>query len=171
MTEQVVTGTALYFRAISNTYTPQKLVEHCQKLGLSWAAIGAVWQQPDKATKRLKTSMMNSVEKCRLFLDALALAGIAPYVWGYPWDGGTDEFIRLMDEASGDHKNFLLDPELGMAPRMARSSPAEIAHSKAMAAKIVSELRSRHAKRIGLSTYGVVQHWFPLDAFLRAGLD
>lgn len=171
MTEQVVTGTALYFRGISSTYTPPQLVEHCQKLGLSWAAVGSVWQQIDEKTGHLRTSLMNSAEKCRTYLDALASAGIAPYVWGYPWDGGTDDFVRLMDESSGDHKNFLLDPEVGMTPKMNRATQADLARSRAMASKIVSELRARHAKRIGLSTYGVVPHWFPLDAFLRAGLD
>jgi len=172
-----VKGTALYFRAISATHSPAELVRRCKALGLTWAAIGAVWQEFDRKAGRLKTGWMNPPEKCREFLDALAGAGIDGYVWGYPWAGMVDQFISGMVEASGDHRKVLLDPELGMSPpkdpkvwKPATDGPS-LAAARAMASKLVVGLRRSGATRIGLSTYGVVPRWFPLDAFLREGLD
>jgi hypothetical protein len=177
----VVHGTALYFRGISQRYpAPAQVVARCKALGLSWAAIGALWQDVPKGESRPRTQWMNSVAKLHMYLDALALAGITPYVWGYPWAGTgmVDEFVAGLIEASGDHKLILIDPEVGLNPlakdpktRSQASSPAAMAAARSMASKIVEGLRSAGAKQIGLSTYGGVPRWFPLDAFLRAGVD
>jgi hypothetical protein len=172
-----VTGTALYFRGISQRYpAPEQVVQRCRSLKLSWAALGACWQ--DDSTGKVKTTLMNGIDKIHAYADALAAAGIIPYVWGYPWAGAVDEFIDVMDRASGDHKLILIDPEVGMNPiaknpatRAQASQPAAMSAARAMAAKIVTGLRSKGAKKIGLSTYGNVPRWFPLDAFLREGLD
>lgn len=179
MTEQVVKGTALYFRAISagkSALTPEELMRRCKVLGLSWVAIGAIWQDADRKAKRLRSGWMNRPEKCRAFLDALAAEGIDGYVWGYPWAGMVDEFIDGMIKASGDHRKILIDPELGMNPPINWGTkppldPASVAKARAMASKLMVGLRHAGARRIGLSTYGLVPRWFPLETFIREGLD
>jgi len=160
----IVEGTALYLRAMRG-HKASDIAINCKAMGLSWAAIGAVWQ--DAATK---TRLLNTVKSCREIAKALRDVGITPYVWGYPWLGGESEFISRMIDCAGDDRLHLLDPELGMNPTRSKT-PARMARSNLSAATIVSGLRANGAKVIGLSTYGGLPPWFPLDAFLRADVD
>jgi hypothetical protein len=175
MAEIVVSGLALYIRKIDRKErTPKAFAQRLKAMGLKWVAIGGPWQQITNG--KLSTGLMNSVETCREYSDACALEGLEPYIWGYPWLGGEPVFISRMLECSGDHKLLLLDPELGMNPERS-SKKVSYQRSEASAHEIVTRLRTGGAKRIGLSTYGTIpkvgsgEPWFPLEAFIRAGLD
>jgi len=166
----VVTGTALYIRNQHPANTPAKSVEWAatnlakrfKRIGLSWVAMGAIWQEADSS------SFMNTPEECAIYRKAFHDVGITVYVWGYPWVGKEQRFVDGMIECAGDEPLFLLDPELGMNPSR---SQATLGAADTSARMIVHGLRSGGAKRIGLSTYGGVPGWFPLDAFLEAGVD
>ena len=169
MTE-VVTGIALYLRNMHPPHTPTLRVERAaadlakrlKRIGMSWVAIGGVWQEAGSS------SFMNSPEECAIYRKAFHDVDMAVYVWGYPWVGQEQHFVDGMFECAGDEPLFLLDPELGMNPSR---SQAGLAAGDLSARMLVHGLRAGGAKRIGLSTYGGVPSWFPLEAFLEAGVD
>lgn len=169
----VIKGTALYLRSMHGPHTPASEVEkgavafvkRAQKLGLSWSAIGAVWQ--DSATQQ---KFLNTPDECKIYSKVMNDAGIVPFIWGYPWMGGEAKFVDGMLECAGDDGLILLDPELGMNPTRSTKAP-DMARSNSMAQFLVSGLRHGGAHVIGLSTYGGLPPWFPLDAFLSAGID
>jgi hypothetical protein len=172
MPEIVVRGTALYVRDINaeRHKSPADFAARAKAMGLSWIALAAVWQDEENGRGRVQSKAMNSPAEIRAYADALASVGITPYVWGYPWLGAEETFIASMMRAAGDHKLILLDPELGANPSRATSGEGK-ARANAHARRIVEGLRGAGAQRVGLSTYGNVPPWFPLRAFLGAGLD
>lgn len=169
----VVKGTAVYLRSMHNPGTPASKVEkgavdfshRAGRMGLSWVAIGGMWQ--DSATQH---KFLNTPDECRIWAKVMRDAGITPFVWGYPWLGDEQRFVDAMLDCAGDDGLILLDPELGMNPKRSKE-PADMEKSNASANMIVRGLRSGGAKVIGLSTYGGLPPWFPLDAFLAAGID
>lgn len=169
MAEQIVKGTALYLRNIDKDHgSPRDFAQRCKAMGLSWIAIAGIWQELRDG--RVRSGFMNSAAECRAFADACALVGITPYIWGYPWQGAEREFTEGMMRCAGDHKLILIDPELGMNPtRSTAKGPKSAAERSAL--DIVHGLRTAGARRVGLSSYGIVPPWFPLVAFMRAGLD
>lgn len=163
------TGLALYVRSISRSRhgTPKQLAKRLADHGLGWVAIGGPWH--DQRGNRL----INSVDEVRRYSDACAREGVQPYVWGYPWQGSEELFADRMAACSRDHGLVLLDPELGSNPtRSTRPGPMRRAEDHARA--VVEGVRERGARVVGLSTFGLVvrgQRWFPLEAFLAAGVD
>lgn len=154
-------GTALYVR--HNNDPAAELAKRFKRIGLSWAAIGAVWQDSPIAQRYL-----NSPARCRELAKAMRDVGIVPYFWGYPWLGNEKLFVQAMVECAGDDALHLLDPELGMNPKR---DPHNMDGPNDSARIIVSGLRAHGAKSVGLSTFGGVPSWFPLRAFLKAGVD
>lgn len=169
----VIKGTAVYLRSMHGPGTPADRVEkgaiamlaRAKHMGLSWVAIGGPWQ--DSATQQ---KFLNTPDECQVYAKVFNDAGIPPFIWGYPWLGGEQKFVDSMLDCAGDYGLCLLDPELGMNPDRS-SKPEKMAISNASAGTIVHGLRSGGAKIIGLSTYGGLPPWFPLDAFLTAGID
>lgn len=159
MTDSVC-GTAVYLRRTFESSS--SIAKRCKAMGLGWAAVGAIWQERDA------TKFLNIPSRCREISRALRDVDVVPYVWGYPWLGSEQAFIDGMVECAGDEGLYLLDPELGMNPTR---NPHAMDVPNASAARIVSDLRSRGAKKIGLSTFGNEPSWFPLRAFLRSGVD
>lgn len=166
--EMIVQGTALYVRQINKKIPPKQFAERLKAMGLSWVALAGPWQQAKNGA--VQTTMMNSAQTVRLYADACAAEGLVPYVWGYPWVGAEALFIRSILECSGDHKLILLDPEKGMNPSESLQRVA-MQRAEASAREIVERIREGGAIRIGLSTYGIIPSWFPITAFLKAGLD
>lgn len=157
----VVQGSAIYLR---RTFEPASiLARRCKAMGLRWVAIGAVWQDGASASRFLNVPM-----RCQELARAMRDVGIVPYVWGYPWLGGEAVFIDRMVECAGSEPQYLLDPELGMNPSR---DPNSMTAPNASAASLVNGLRVRGAKVVGLSTFGGIPSWFPLRAFLKAGVD
>ena len=162
-------GIALYVRHISKARhgTPRELAKRFADHGLSWVAIAGPWHD----TKGPR--FINKPATVRRYADAFAAAGVLPYVWGYPWQGTEKRFCDEMYACTRDHRLVLLDPELGSNP--ARSTkPAAMRRANANALELVLGARERGAKVVGLSTYGLAaraQRWFPLEAFLSAGVD
>jgi hypothetical protein len=168
----VVKGTAVYLRNMHGlgasdadvTRGAMDFVRRAKVMGLSWTAIGAVWQDSPTASK-----FMNPPNECHIYAKVMHDSGITPYVWGYPWLGSEQKFIDGMVECAGDLAHHLLDPELGMNPTRDKN---HMDAPNASAAAIVAGLRAKTPGRIiGLSTFGGIPSWFPLRAFLKAGVD
>lgn len=169
----VIKGTALYLRSMHGPGTPTDKVEkgaiamlaRAKHMGLSWIAIGGPWQ--DSATQQ---KFLNTPEECQIYAKVFEDAGLPAFVWGYPWLGGEQKFVDSMLDCAGDYGLHLLDPELGMNPSR-KDDSKHMDVSNASASVIVHGLRAGGAKIVGLSTYGGVPSWFPLRAFLQAGVD
>jgi len=116
--------------------------------------------------------MINDAETCRSYLDALADAGVEPYVWGYPWQGNEEAFVRQMRECAGDHRRGLLDSELGANPRK-KPSGVGFEKAEAHAVRLVDLMASEGFERCGLSSFGsgVKMGWFPMRAFILRLLE
>lgn len=172
-TIDVIKGTSVYLRSMHGPGTPVAKVERgaveflrrAKHMGLSWVAIGGLWQ--DSVTQH---KFLNTPDECRIWAKVMQDAGIVPFVWGYPWQGDEQRFVDSMLDCAGDDGLILLDPELGMNPSRS-DKPEAMDKANASAGTIVHGLRSGGAKIIGLSTYGGLPKWFPLDAFLSAGID
>jgi len=170
-------GLAIYLRSVYGA-TPDAaklerdavaFAKRCKAMGLTWVALGAVWQEMKAGV--ITTRFLNTPTECRAYAKALRDVGLIPYVWGYPWQGAEQRFVSGMIECAGDDGLHLLDPELGMNPSR-DSSPNGMTKANASATQIMSGLRADPAtKVIGLSTFGGIPGWFPLRAFLRAGVD
>jgi hypothetical protein len=177
MSKIVVEGTALYLRNMHGAGTSIPAVEkaaaafakRAQAMGLSWMAIGAIWQDLDHLAN-IDTRFLNSPGECAVYRKALRDVGIVPYVWGYPWLGGESKFLDGMAECAGADGLYLLDPELGANPSQ-RTHATEMIKANAGARLIVDGLRARGARVILLSTFGGVPKWFPLRAYLKANID
>lgn len=177
MRKIVVKGTALYLRNMHGPGATPASVEkaagvfarRARAMGMSWMAIGAIWQDLDSREK-IQTKFMNSPAECRAYAKALRDVGITTYVWGYPWLGGERAFVDGMAECSGDDGLYLLDPELGANPKRSAAPPMMLKAAESAQA-IVGGLRARGSKTILLSTYGGIPKWFPLRAYLKMNID
>lgn len=169
----MLTGTAIYVRNVHAPKTPPDVVEkgaralakRAKAMGLSWIALGAVWQE--SKGEAVTSRFLNTPAQCHTYAKAVRDVGLTPYVWGYPWLGAEQKFIDGMVQCAGDDGLYLLDPELGMNPTRAK----DMTRPNASAGNLVAGLRQRGAKVIGLSTFGGVPSWFPLDAFLAAKIE
>lgn len=176
-TKIVVEGAALYLRNMHGPGTSIAAVERAavafakraKRMGLTWMAIGAIWQDLGDDAK-VRTKFLNTPAECRAYAKALRDEGILAYVWGYPWLGAETKFCDGMAECAGDDGMHLLDPELGANPKRSTLA-AEMIKANASADLIVTGLRKRDAKRILLSTFGGIPKWFPLRAYLKNNID
>lgn len=164
----IVRGTAIYLRNIEPKHhgSPAAFAERCKAIGLSWVAIAALWQEVKNG--RLSSNFINTPDQCAAYAEALEALGIQSYVWGYPWQGAEAAFIAGMTRAAS-RKRILLDPELGANPSQ-KSDARSMALANDHATRITDGLYEAGAEIVGLSTYGVVPTWFPLRAFLKAGI-
>lgn len=167
MSRTAPVGMALYVRHITRSKhgTPKAFAAHHRDHGMKWVAIGGPWH--DERGRRF----INKPDVSKRYLDACADAGLDAYVWGYPWQGREEQFAEDMKACAGDHDRSLLDPELGANPsRSRRAAPMRRANQHA--ADLVRHCRERF-RVVGLSTYGsgVRIGWFPMKAFLEAGVD
>lgn len=162
----VVDGLALYVRAIGKRHgTPAEFAAKCADHGLRWMAIGG---PVHSASGR----MINQPATVRRYADALARRGITPFVWGYPWQGSEERFIRELRACAGEHPFALLDPELGSNP--ARSKAAvHLRRAEQHARELVARAAEAGFTVCGLSTYGTGARfgWFPLRAFIAAQVE
>lgn len=163
------TGLALYVRRITRRRhgAPEAFARRCADHGLQWIAIGGPWQERGD-DGRVRTRLINPIDVCRRYMDALAEAGVEPWVWGYPWLGEEEAFADAMASCAGDHRRAILDPELGANPSKARRGDGKLA-AEAGARELVGLMADRF-DACGLSTYGsgVRLKWFPLYAYARA---
>ncbi len=168
----VVDGLAQYVRRISTRRhgTPAEFAQRCHDNGMRWMAVAGPWQE--RRGTRIVTKMINDAKTCRRYLDALAKKGIAPFVWGYPWQGVEHAFGMAMRECAGEHMLALLDPELGANPERSRA-PALFKRAEEHAHVLVAEMAERGFQVCGLSTFGSGYRisWFPLRAYVRALLE
>lgn len=167
----VVDGLAFYVRAIGSRHgTPASFAAKCADHGLKWVALAGPWHHVRNG--RLTTGLMNDPKKVRAFANALAKRGIAPFVWGYPWQGSEAIFARQMRECAGDFPYGLLDPELGSNPSRSRAAgPMRAANDHARV--LVAHMAEVGFDVCGLSTFGsgVRMRWFPFKAFLDALIE
>lgn len=167
---RVVEGLALYVRALSAKRhgTPKAFAARMKACGLSWVAIAAVWQDPTRAGAATRAA--NSPETFSRYAAALERQGIAVWAWGYPWTGLEADFAETVVRVGGKGRPVLLDPELGANPSRSSKGPRRAA-ADAHARELVGRVRDAGAPNVGLSTFGTHPRWFPLDAFLLAGVD
>lgn len=162
----VVDGLALYLRALSREQhgTPKQLAARLKRCGLSWAAIGVIWQFEGG-----KTRILNKTETVQRYADALREVGIRPFVWGYPWQGREEEFAKAMQAADPSINDALLDPELGANPSRSTKAAA-MKKAEIHASTLVRRMREEGFTTCGFSTYGTVKNirFFPFGAYLDA---
>lgn len=174
MTQLVPTGTAVYVQKIEpdRMGTPAQLAKRFHDHGMSWCAIAGPWHELNDEDGKMRTGMINSPEAIRPYAEALAAVGVRPFVWGYPWIGHHELFADQLRACAGNFLDVLLDPEKGAQPEKRSSGPSKD-HADQEAAALVHMLRDRGIRCIGLSTFGtgVRMRWFPLRAYLRAGID
>jgi len=111
-----LSGMGMYVRSLSaKTHgTPQEMAAKAVKNGLDFVAILAAWQQPDK-TGQIVTSTKN-LSSIKKYAYALMASGVRVTVWGYPWSGHEQDFVRSMARVyrEANLTEFpLIDPELG----------------------------------------------------------
>ena len=158
-------GLAWYVRRLSRRHgTPTEFAKRCFDSGLSWVALGGVWQEPrDSVSRRI-----NPVQKVKDYAGALEALGIEPWVWGYPWMGHEEAFCKMMVDYGVPR--ILLDPELGANPeRIAKGTGKRKADKHA---HDLVELFGGYPEvdELGLSTFGSGWRigWFPLLAYTKA---
>jgi hypothetical protein len=107
-------GTGIYLRGLSEgSYgTPKQAAKKAKDNGISFVAILAAWQYPDK------TIMSNGRDPSLIqkYADAFFTAGIDVWLWGYPWAGREHEYVDRLAQVSESCKviqGWLHDPELG----------------------------------------------------------
>jgi len=167
-------GTSLYVRHITKKRhgTPRQFARLCERNGLRWIALAALWQDVRK-DGRPYSKMINSIDTIAKYGAALEDQGIEVYTWGYPWQDREESFVERMVAASPTRR-ILLDPELGANPTRSGSGAGK-AKANDHATKLVTLFADAADCPIslGLSTYGSGWRlkWFPLLAFTRALVD
>ncbi len=161
-------GTATYVRHITTKRhgTPKQFAKKCADHGLSWIALGALWQ--DVKDGRPTNRMINKAETIERYGDALAAKGLDVSVWGYPWIGREEQFVERMSSVALWGR-VLLDPEKGANPtHSAKGAGKKAANDHA--AKLVELFGDVDLDELGLSTFGSGWRmgWFPLLAFTKA---
>lgn len=84
----------------------EQLVGQCQRAGISWVVVQAIWQYEDAPSKITN-------DGCEIYGKALAEAGIDAWVWGYPVPGAQAEFAEAMRDRAEDFgaRGVIIDPE------------------------------------------------------------
>lgn len=154
-------GMSLYVRAISSSRhgTPKQFAKKVSDHGLPWIALGGPWHEDRGGQNRDR--FMNTPTTIRKYAEALAAAGVAPHVWGYPWWSRVAEFVEDMEKCSPEVvTGWLLDPELGMKKHASE------------AAELVHLCRESNPYRVlGFTSYGMSKGHptFPWDEFAEPG--
>ncbi|MBO6937520.1 MAG: hypothetical protein JJ863_21280 [Deltaproteobacteria bacterium] len=166
--DQLPRGLAVYVRRMSTSShgTPAEFAARMKACGLRWIALAGPWHELRDG--RVRTGMMNPVERIHAYGDALEDAGIQVYVWGYPWLGHSELFVEQI-AAAAKWGRVLLDPELGANPSKAATGSRK-ALANAEAELVVRRCANAGVKVCGLSTFGNGYRigWFPLVAYARA---
>ena len=148
-------GLGLYIRRMSR----RTIEARCKKMadhGVTWAAIGAVWQ------RSTSTTLINPPDVCHAIAEGLLKNRIQPWVWGYPWKGREVNFVAKMKAASFlAIQGWLLDPEKG-----AKDMDEDVAFAEAKEL-FWAVVRSNPYRVIGMSSYGLPRGHptFPWEAF------
>ena len=166
-------GTSLYVRRIGKRHgTPKQFAKKCKDHGLSWIALGGVWQER-RHSGNVTSLYMNRPDVIARYGQALEAAGVEVSIWGYPWIDHEEKFVEQMMRAAVElpHQRILLDPELGSNPARKSKGP-EKARANKHARKLVT-LFDEHPDApewLGLSTFGNGWRigWFPMHAFTKA---
>jgi hypothetical protein len=115
---KIPTGIGVYIRSLRESPRPDPK-QHAKWLsdhGVSWAAIGTIWQDTDKdGTPRNR--WINRPGVVLGLAHELANIGVAPHIWGYPWHDRMPEFVEAFSKCLHSDipmAGFLPDPELGM---------------------------------------------------------
>jgi hypothetical protein len=80
-------GLALFVRAMSRS-TVEDRVKCMADHGLTWAAIGTIWQE------RREDRWINEPSLTHFIVEACLRHGLSPYLWGYPSRGREIDFAR-----------------------------------------------------------------------------
>jgi hypothetical protein len=87
----------------------QRMVDH----GVTFVAVGTIWQDIDRRTREPVTRWVNRPEVARLIVDACVAAGLNVLLWGYPMRGRECEFVSALRRCSTpDVLGVVPDPEL-----------------------------------------------------------
>ncbi len=108
-------GTGIYMRRLSTKLDggPVVAAQRAADAGVRMIAIMGAWQEPGGS--RVKTTAPNAGIADR-YIAEFHRRGISAWLWGYPWGGAHEDFVRAMQStaAPGGIAGWLLDPELGM---------------------------------------------------------
>lgn len=161
----VVSGAAVYVRKIlpKRHGKPADFARRCQDDGLSWVAFAGPWH--DNKGPRF----INKPSVLRPYMDAAANLDIAPWVWGYPWQGTEKLWADQMCACANGYPHGISDDELGANPSRSKVGP-KFAKAEAHAVEIVERMKDIGFEYVGLSTFGSGSKmgWFPLKAYVVA---
>ncbi len=158
-------GLGLFIRNMAVSTIMQR-VERMADAGITWAAIGTMWQDVDPVTGADTSRFINKPDVAKKISQALRSFGIDPWVWGYPWKGRHGDFVRGLQSASTDDTvGWVLDPEKGMKDK----NPEVADHAARDLFRCC--LESNPYRVIGFSSYGIPKGHptFPWDSFIQAG--
>lgn len=150
----------------------QRLADH----GLTWVAIGTVWQDLD-AEGRPTQRWINTPVNARRIVAACVARGIVPWLWGHPCRGRELEFAEDLGScATPDVVGVIPDPERRSKGRDddhdGRVEPAEMQRSYADARELYFALQHRNPYwSIGVTSYGLPRGHptLPWSAFFTPG--
>lgn len=158
-------GMGLFLRAYPSQ--PRLIDERVKRMadnGITWAAIGALWQKGQSDGKA--DFWINPPERCHVIAECMEAHGMHPYLWGYPWKMREIAFGRAMRLASAECvRGVLIDPEKGLKDK-----------SKKLAIEAGERLFWEMVKvnpywAVGFTSYGLPKGHptFPWDAFFESG--
>jgi hypothetical protein len=173
------TGIGVYIRGLQEKIhgTPKQAAKKARDHGVSFVVILACWQDMMRGTKIVRTLRSNHSSfsrKTRLnaYVSAFTEKGIDVWLWGYPWGGHEDSFVRAMKDATlfcnGQIKGWLLDPEIGY-----KWSRRTIMTRTEQAQKLMNLTLDAMDESLGLgiTSYGVAKGHpnFPWNIFSQYG--
>jgi len=103
----------VYIRGIKKSRNnPYEIADHLTTHGISFAVFMVIWQEATTKNSRFVNTKVLA-EWSKIFHEA----GIETWIWGYPWCGHEDVFVKRLEwakkECSGRLRGIILDPELG----------------------------------------------------------